>query len=872
MRNTQCTRRQRFSALGVGVNPLAAMSLPAPAMAQALPAEWRVSDIGAPALRGSATYQNGVFTVAGSGRGIEGRSDQLAFAYRQWSGDGTVVARINGAQGSGPAVGVMIRESLAVGSRQTFLGVGAGRIAFLYRASTNGRTAAAGEWAGAVPVWVRLQRQGTSVAASISTDGNAWTPLGSLNVTLGQAVYAGLAVMSRDNRTLATAAFSSVGSGSAGANTAPSVSMTAPAGGSTYTAPASTTLQANATDADGSIADVRFYAGATLLGTDMTAPYSFSWTGVPAGAYSLTAVARDNGGLTTTSTPVSVTVSAPTNQPPTVSLSVPTGAGYVAPASITLTASASDPEGSAVEVTFYAGTTLLGTDAAAPYSFSWSGVAAGSYELTARARDAAGLTTTSAPVGVTVSAPANQPPAISLSVPNGTAYTTPPSIALAATASDADGGIADVRFYAGAMLLGTDATAPYGLTWSGAAPGSYVLTAVARDTTGLTTTSSPVTVTVSGVNHPPVISLTVPNGTSYPAPASIALAANASDPEGSALEVRFYAGTTLLGTDASAPYSFTWNGVAAGSYTLTAVTRDEAGYATTSTPITVTVSGSANQPPAISLTVPSGTGYTAPASITLAVDASDPEGSAVEVTFYAGTTLLGTDTAAPYSLSWSGVTAGSYALTARARDAAGLTTTSATVGVTVSASANQPPTVSLNVPNGNAYDLGTAIALTATAADSDGTLVSVEFYVGNVRISTDSTSPYAVTWSNSTVGQHSLTAVARDNSGGVAVSSAQTVQITDPAMPAFAAFVPSADHDTVVERYVVDFYPANADPATANPVASEDVGRPEVVNGECLAAVGQTIAGLPPGTYFATVSAISGVEASRSDPSPLFTR
>jgi len=95
-------------------------------------------------------------------------------------------------------------------------------------------------------------------------------------------------------------------------NQPPSVSLTAPASGATFTAPASITLTATASDTDGTIARVDFYAGSTLLGTDSTAPYSFSWTNVVAGSYSLTAVARDSGGASTVSSTRDITVKSPT--------------------------------------------------------------------------------------------------------------------------------------------------------------------------------------------------------------------------------------------------------------------------------------------------------------------------------------------------------------------------------------------------------------------------------------------------------------------------------------------------------------------------------------------------------------------------------
>ena len=86
------------------------------------------------------------------------------------------------------------------------------------------------------------------------------------------------------------------------------MSLTSPAAGVVGTAPASVTVSSNASDSDGTIASVAFFANGAPIGTDTSSPYSISWTGVAAGTYSLTAVATDNLGATTTSNAVSVTV------------------------------------------------------------------------------------------------------------------------------------------------------------------------------------------------------------------------------------------------------------------------------------------------------------------------------------------------------------------------------------------------------------------------------------------------------------------------------------------------------------------------------------------------------------------------------------
>ena len=94
------------------------------------------------------------------------------------------------------------------------------------------------------------------------------------------------------------------------ANVAPTASITGPAAGATFTAPATVTINANAADSDGTITKVDFYQGATLLGTDTTSPYSFAWTNVAAGSFSLTVKATDNAGAVTTSAAVAITVNA----------------------------------------------------------------------------------------------------------------------------------------------------------------------------------------------------------------------------------------------------------------------------------------------------------------------------------------------------------------------------------------------------------------------------------------------------------------------------------------------------------------------------------------------------------------------------------
>jgi glucose/arabinose dehydrogenase len=93
-------------------------------------------------------------------------------------------------------------------------------------------------------------------------------------------------------------------------NAAPTVTLTKPAGGSSYEAPASIVLEADAHDSDGMIKRVDFYENGNLVGSDATSPYQFTWATSASGSHALTAVAVDNLDLATTSAAVTVTVTA----------------------------------------------------------------------------------------------------------------------------------------------------------------------------------------------------------------------------------------------------------------------------------------------------------------------------------------------------------------------------------------------------------------------------------------------------------------------------------------------------------------------------------------------------------------------------------
>lgn len=184
-------------------------------------------------------------------------------------------------------------------------------------------------------------------------------------------------------------------------------------------------------------------------------------------------------------------------------------------------------------------------------------------------------------------------------------------------------------------------------------------------------------------NQAPVVSLTSPaNNAVFLTPVNITFEATATDHDGSVSQVEFFSGSTKLGEDTTSPYSFLWNNVSAGNYILSAKAIDNLGSTGTSSSIHIAV----NDAPVVSLTAPADhSTFTTPVNITLEASASDSNGTVSKVEFFAGTTKLGEDTTGPYSLVWNNVSAGNYALTAKATDDQNAATTSNAVNITVQA-------------------------------------------------------------------------------------------------------------------------------------------------------------------------------------------
>ncbi len=292
------------------------------------------------------------------------------------------------------------------------------------------------------------------------------------------------------------------------------------------------------------------------------------------------------------------------------------------------------------------------------------------------------------------------PPVVSLTSPTSNS-TVSGTTTLSASASD-NIGVSRVEYYLDGNLLSASNLSPYSYGWNSAtaANGSHTLFAKAYDAAGNAGQSTSISVTVSNAaadTTPPTVAITSPannaveSGTSY-------AAVNVSDNVG-VVKVEYYVNGGLDYTSTSAPfgYSVTTTPAMNGTYTMYAKAYDAAGNVGVSSTIRFSINNSTStadtSAPSVSISAPA-QGATVSGATTISATASDNVGVS-KVEFYINGALAGSDSSAPYSLSWNtlAVTDGSYTLAVKAYDAAGnVSQSSATV--TVKNSAVTPPSTS----------------------------------------------------------------------------------------------------------------------------------------------------------------------------------
>jgi len=680
---------------------------------------------------------------------------------------------------------------------------------------------------------------------------------------------------------------------------APGVTLSDPGA---LTAGQAVTLNAAASISSGTLSNVEFYNGSTLIGTDTSAPYSLNWTPSSAGTVVLRAVANGTSGSAATSY-VKVTIAA-APVPPTVSISSPSSSTNFEPgSSITISATASDTDGTIARVDFYSNGNLISSKTSSPYTISWA-PAMGGYTLTAVATDNSGLQTTSAGKSVTVGKPVitgldvdadcyfvlnlNAPtnvaanlvyefyeklpgasafpatptatrttaagspnvppfkiiradqtpghyeyrsriclintttcgpyssvfsvdvsascqsvivPTVNLTTPiEGGQYLVGQPIAIAATATTTQGTIASVSFNQGGTPLGVDTTSPYGVSWTPTAVGDYIVEAVADGSNGGTKTTGWIAFTVVS-NLPPVVSLTSPaNAAQVNLGDAVLLSANASDPNDQITKVVFYANDVEIGTDTTAPYQISNWIPSFGNYAIKAVATDAGGLSTTSTISTITVgkpiiTGEDIDSDCyfkINLNAP----VNVPATQVYEIYEKLPGVSTWPTTPTATrTTGSASPNTPPFYMLRPDQAPGHYEYKARIclQNSSTCGEFSSVLAVDVGAACQSvvTPTLSIVAPvSGQQYLVNQPISISANASTAEGNIVSVSFYQGGVLLGTDTTYPYAITWTPTATGSFGINAVAEGSNGGTTVTSWIPISVVNTLLPTVSLVSP----------------------------------------------------------------------------------
>jgi hypothetical protein len=173
------------------------------------------TDVGAVAAGGGDAFDNttGTYTVRGSGSDIWGTADEFHYLWAQWEGDFQITTRVDSVQNvnAWTKAGIMIRANLNPGSMHASLFATPGKgVAFQRRPLENGSSVHTAGPATTAPVWLKLQRTGTVIAAySRKATTDAWTLIGQETLPdLPAAPLVGFAVSSHADGTVASASFS----------------------------------------------------------------------------------------------------------------------------------------------------------------------------------------------------------------------------------------------------------------------------------------------------------------------------------------------------------------------------------------------------------------------------------------------------------------------------------------------------------------------------------------------------------------------------------------------------------------------------------------------------------------------------------------
>lgn len=618
---------------------------------------------------------------------------------------------------------------------------------------------------------------------------------------------------------------------------APEVSILFPVDGSRWLPGTSLPVQVTPFDEDGLISRVELRLNGVLVGIVSGSPYQAEIQLPSIGSYTLQAVAVDNQGLSMDSEQITLIAGPQDEETPRVVIDfpLPLGGGDtvndVSYASATyLNATVKDPDGTDIEsVEFFINGQSLGEAEAKvgdAYSLFFDPNALGNYLISVRARDSDGNIGWAVPLSLNVGPLERRLPRADMIQPireSVLGRVVPLFV-------EADGGLIPVDrvdFFANGVLIGSvdepSVGNLYSYNWVPEETGDYeIQTRVVQiDPADSAWDNWKISdaVAISVIEAPseemPEVSMVNPvEGEQYTVLNPIALQADAEDPLGSILSVTFYVNgrpienneedETNVNPDTRYPYSYLYVPESPGLYQFVAVMESDRGMRIQSDPVSVRVLKS--QLPTVVVSNPlEGSAISVGKTVLVTATTSSTGGENVVVDFYSNGVFIGSDPTFPFNIGWTPQSTGQFALKAVAREAGTLVGFASSPEVNVTVNPTDLPEGSIVEPSDFDPTVGSTVAITVEAADSDGYVESVEFFVNGASIGITDVSPFTNFWSPGNAGQYEISALITDNSKNQVVIS-RTVSVVTPKgnVPRITMSVTASGNVTPGSRVVVN--------------------------------------------------------------------
>lgn len=383
--------------------------------------------------------------------------------------------------------------SITFGSHEVFLGGEFTRVNNqdrLFIASTDANSGDLRPWH---PLGTSLPRSTTIIGSTFYSTGDEGRPEGFDLITEAPSVWTPLfngptrCLLASRNKMFVGGSFSEVDgkprprlAAFTITNLPPSVTMVAPSDPFLTHLPAELELSAAASDSDGIVVRVDYYANGQIVASSSQPPYSAVWRPRTIGRYEIAAVATDNVGGRGMSGWAQFSALPPTGDiPPTVVVTSPLPVVQEG-SDLRLAADVADPDSRIDRVEFFLGTNAVAVVTNRPYSVAITNLATGRYSLTVIATDEYGVTATNGPVVFRL----NSRPTVSLGTYGPGPYFAGTNLPLTAFATDRDGVVQTFQIFSGHDLATTGTNGYLQFTYNNLQAGSHTFTAIATDDLG----------------------------------------------------------------------------------------------------------------------------------------------------------------------------------------------------------------------------------------------------------------------------------------------------------------------------------------------------------------------------------------------------